>query len=400
MLLLTYEMVCFLRSPLRFEIENARGRVFDIFPLQHNHAKRQRRTSPRRRDCNKTSTLMMNAVEVGERSPFRKISENEAVSEENNAHNNKRLKVDDAATTTADAPIDYPAQVAIPCKGLVHSLYETAYADETTDQAQVLTDAGLLSLQHVLLPAVAYQEDEALKQLQAVVQRDDPNNKPAILACRKAVYDGIHAAMAAVDEARTARRVVEVQREAEWAAARERAQQQKRQQQARRAEQKNQERAIQRAKRKSELVKKLPRNQELWREVVYLMTEMSKLQKEERLWKEAKERLEKREEEVAASEAQQQSLGSSDDAEDAAPESSFEPCADMEKVTQTVQDITVSSVRIHQALNIVSEIATESERVRKELHERYRRDHQFHGYQGVKDPKGLLRALSQSQDIE
>jgi hypothetical protein len=96
---------------------------------------------------------------------------------------------------------------------------------------------------------------------------------------RKAVYDTVGSAMIAVAKSRQARRVEDLKREEEWAQEKELLLQQRKE-----------ECEMARIKRKNELVKKLPRNQALWREVVYLMTEMSKLQKEERLWKEAQEK--------------------------------------------------------------------------------------------------------------
>jgi len=73
---------------------------------------------------------------------------------------------------------------------------------------------------------------------------------------------------------------------------------------------------------------------------------------------------------------------------------------EMEKITEMLGDITVSALRIQQALEEVSKLASDADGVRKELYHKYRKDHQFHGYQGFKDPKGLLRSLSQTQSQE
>jgi hypothetical protein len=280
--------------------------------------------------------------------------------------------------------IDYPEHVDEPSRALVQSLYEQA---EAAGGDQKSTNAGLLSLQEVLLPAVAYQEDCALKKVQAYVQRDHPDQTGVLVLCRKAVYDTVGAAMTAVATSRDARFVEDSKREDRWAREKEVLLQQRKE-----------ECEMERIKRKNELVKKLPRNQALWREVVYLMTEMSKLQKEERMWKEAQENIVKRQEEFAIIEQRQQHEDETMKEED--NEMEEQTSEEMETVKQTVEDITLSATRIQQALDIVSDIATESDRVRKDLYRRYRRDQQFHGYQGIKDPKGLLRSLSQSQDID
>ena len=40
-------------------------------------------------------------------------------------------------------------------------------------------------------------------------------------------------------------------------------------------------------------------------------------------------------------------------------------------------------------------MVSQSADVRRELYSKYRSDHQFHGYRGNKDTKGLIAALSQ-----
>jgi hypothetical protein len=69
------------------------------------------------------------------------------------------------------------------------------------------------------------------------------------------------------------------------------------------------------------------------------------------------------------------------------------------QMDQKVRDIVLASSRIQNGLGMVLKLLKESEVVRKELYTKYRRDHVFHGYQDVDDPKGMIRFLSQqSQD--
>lgn len=304
-----------------------------------------------------------------------------------------------AAATPPLTSIDLPT--TLPCRKQVQIVYETIAGQE--DQTTEMTNAGLLSLQTVLIPVTAQHQLHALKKIQAKLQRDDKtaHHVQQIQVCRKTVYDCAGDAMAAVRQSRHERRTLDQEREWEWERQREMQQQQAQLQAARALEEKQQQAQRERLARKKELIKKHPRNQALWREVVYLMTEMSKLEKEERLWKEAQENLQRREAEFEAIEQQQQHQANEDDIrtkeETTTPGSAAEE--EMEKLEQTIQDITISSTRIQQALDVVSEIAGESDRVRQDLYRRYRRDFQFHGYQGIKDPKGLLRSLSQSQDV-
>lgn len=300
--------------------------------------------------------------------------------------------VDDEVKDSTGA-FSYPMSgIPKPSRSLIQTLYELA---EPTDDQQTLTEAGILSLQHVLLPAIAYQEDQVLKQVQAKVQRDCPDQKPVVEQCRKAVYDCISVAMHSVQLNRQARRVQEMEREQQWESERELAREQQRQEEMRLAERQAQERELARIKRKAELAKKLPRNQALWREMVYLMTEISKLEKEERLWNEAQDKINEQLNHVCNLKEMEPSINT-----EHADSRVVTSCPVLDSISQSVQDITLATTRIQQALHVVDKITAESDQVRRDLYNRYRMDHQFHGYQGVKDPKGLLRALSQSQDLD
>lgn len=324
------------------------------------------------------------SVRMEERSPLKAANQ---LPDNATAHgSNKRPKV-------AVPVLEYPAQVDVPSRGLVQVLFEQAAGGDQ----QVLADAGLLSFERVLLPAIAVQEEAALKKLQAVVQRDEPERAGQVESCRKAVYDSVGAAMRAVAACREARKPVEQEREAVWAAERLEKEQALKNQVAAAAEQEEELKQMDRLTAKHELKKKLPKNQELWREVAYLMTELSKLQKEERLWRQAQQTLEEREAELQVQEVEAEKKAAEQAKQE--PEEEQPPVEEIGMVQQTIQDLQLSSVRIQQALEVVSGIVTESDQVRKELYHRYRKDHQFHGYPGIKDPKGLLSVLSQSQDF-
>lgn len=297
--------------------------------------------------------------------------------------------------------IVYPTNILLPSRGLVQSLYEEALKGESDCSDQVyLRDAGLLSLEQVLLPAVAYQEEQGLKQLQAVVQRDCPGHKSAVVATRKAVYDSVGAACSAVAASReTTRAAADAAREVEWREQRELMNEQRKRVLETAAQ--RQAEAIEAAKqqRKRELQKKLPANQELWREVAYLMTELTKLSQEERQWNLASENLMAQEaalarQEAAVHAAQQEAETSVNVTSD---EELAPPIEQIIQVADTAEDIALSVQRIRSALQIVSQTVVTSEQARRDLYQQYVTDHQFQGYQGVQDPKGLLKALSQSQ---
>ena len=65
---------------------------------------------------------------------------------------------------------------------------------------------------------------------------------------------------------------------------------------------------------------------------------------------------------------------------------------------EKVKDIVLASTRIQKGLGMVLKILDDSAVAQKELYDKYKRDHLFHGYQAVDNPGGLIRFLSQSQD--
>lgn len=270
-------------------------------------------------------------------------------------------------------PLDYPTDISLPSRGIVQALFEEAGDD--TDQ-QVLTPAGVLSFQHVLLPAVGFRENQALKKWQGKIQRDIPEQKNQVVFCRKFVWDCISAACSAVERSRLQRAEKDAVREEQW------------------AKEKVANEIAQQERHKTEAIKKHPKNQAMWREVVYLMTEISKLQKEARSLTEAKEALTQRRAEMeAAIEQQHKREPKSPVVEE------LGPSQELQQVQEAMEEIVLSSNRMKLALEQVNGLVSESEKVRNDLYERFRRDYQFYGYEGIHDTKGLLRSLSQSQDV-
>jgi flagellar biosynthesis GTPase FlhF len=211
--------------------------------------------------------------------------------------------------------------------------------------------------------------------------------------CRRALYQS---AQCAIGKAREARLEHE-EEQAREAATRE--EEKRRADEERRAEkdaarQRRREewtvaKAVEKERRKRELKKKLPQNVELWREVAMFMTELTKLEKEEQLWKEMEENLKTRESELSVREKEEQHVQ-----EDEVDEIATQKKDALEiQVEHAVEDITLSSLRIQQALRFVSDLVVQSNTAQKELYDKYTKDHQFHGYRGVKNPKALIRAI-------
>jgi flagellar biosynthesis GTPase FlhF len=296
--------------------------------------------------------------------------------------------------TNVESTVEYPTEVGIPSKPTIKSLYENAIEDKDSYQSQ-LDDhgSGLLSLEEVLIPAVVMKEVEALKRVQAKAQRDAPQHVKALETCRCALYASAECAIGKAREARFERQKEQAERDAIREEERRQASEKRRIEKDAARQHRHEERAaarvVEKERRKREFKKKLPQNIELWREVAMLMTELTKLEKEERLWKETEENLKTQEGELSVREQEKQHVQEDEvDETDAQKKDALEI-----QVEHAVEDITLSSLRILQALRFVSDLVVQSNAAQKELYDKYTMDHQFHGYRGVKNPKALIRAL-------
>ena len=308
---------------------------------------------------------------------------------------------------------DNEIEKCAPPKAVIELFYNQAMeqnADndniEMSDQRE-LSDAGLLSLEDVLLPAIAHQENQSLKRMQRKVQRDTPDQTHILISGRAAVNKSLGAAVLAARQSRSERRLAELEREKIWAEERrckrdERQEERNKEQEHLQSETTKAE-EIQKLKEKRELKKKFAPNQELWREVAYLMTESSKLDRESRLWQQAATMFETTEKELEARETAQQKRQERSRTKDVSLEGNEEntepnPTVNMKPFDASMEDIMKASSNIQAALKLVTETMADAEKLRKNLYRRYRQDHQFEGYRGVNDPKGLIRILSQDTE--
>lgn len=292
--------------------------------------------------------------------------------------------------------LQYPTEIPLPSRDIVRTMYETAI--QNADDQVHLDGTGLLSLEQVILPAVYASEDVALQQLQAVVQRDCPQHTDAVEATRWALYEFVGAGCDAVVQSREARAKHDADREAQWQREREEAAQRRQRQIETRAQQ--HAAAVEEAKqaKKWELQKKLPANQELWREIAFLTKELTELSTIERQWEIAAEKLTVQEAALAEQEGEAMAEAEAKRSvmDDHAGEQILAPVEQIVKLVETATDITVAAQRIQGALQIVNQTVVDCEQARSELCEQYKIEQMFHGYQrdGIKE---IVRFFSQSQ---
>lgn len=298
---------------------------------------------------------------------------------------NKRLKF--------EATVEYPTQVAIPSKATIKALYRRAVQD--SDSHQTFLDeqgSGLLSLEEVFIPSIIAEEVEALKRVQSKAQRDTPHHVKSLEMCRRALYETGERAIVQTRQARLVRQEQEAKQNAIREEEKRQAKEQRRLEKEAARKIRREQRAVQKVeekeRRKRELKKKLAQNVELWREVALFQSELTQLEKEERMWKETEANLKNRERELGVREQEQEHK---DDEE--VEQSENKKDALEVQVEHAVEDITLSSLRIQQALRLVSGLVTQSNATQKELYENYRCV-MFRGYRGVNNPKALIRALA------
>jgi hypothetical protein len=297
-----------------------------------------------------------------------------------------------------------------PPKAVVQHYFDAALhkqneTNEPCDQLELIP-SKLLSLEDVLLPALVHQESEALRRLQRKIQRDAPQFKHIVMAGRIAVKKCLIAAVVAAQQSRHKRKILDDQREAAMTQQRQQQRDENRQARAQDLENRRAEEVrrneLEKQKETREMKKRYSPNQELWREVAYLMTESSKLEREGRLWADAEALLDKSENELKAREEEKsQKIDEEMQIETVSmehEEASFDGKLPASLLESSLQDVISSSHSFQAALNSLTDLMTTTDKLRKDVYQRYSQDHQFEGYRGVHDPMGLIRILSQDCD--
>ncbi|EED89981.1 predicted protein [Thalassiosira pseudonana CCMP1335] len=307
---------------------------------------------------------------------------------------------------------EFPRDIVRPSTATLRVFHDQAIANGSPSHQYQLNRAGtnLLSLQEVILPSIAFATNNALKQKQAKAQRNVKDGMPdhqgkdvvdVVEACRKVVTKCTGHAMA---EAGKAWREREEQREQILLERHEQDKQQRKREEVQAKKERKEQRALARKQRyenqKLEQQKNHPRNKEMWQEVAKLMMDIQKLEKEERLWKEALSEVDSMEKNFQPPEKiDLELLG--DAANRKKMEKHEELCNDVgnanleSTATTLVQDVTLATERINWMLQSVSLAMEESDMLRKEAYEKYQYDgHKFYGYPKYGDSKGLFVALS------
>eukprot|EP00978_Attheya_sp_CCMP212_P005438 scaffold12193_cov51-Attheya_sp.AAC.4 len=309
----------------------------------------------------------------------------------------------------------YPETVPLPAPSTLKRFYDEATKDvkspenveapsRTILSHQTQLDnaaSSLLSLEDVLIPAVINEENVALKNLQAKAKGyGNDTAVDAINVCRLALTESCAAAISAIKSSRVGREEEEarrcnlqkeqrrIDRETkiqDVAAAKERLEKEQ-----------TRVKALEKERLRRERKKKLPRNVELWKEVAALMMDLSKLQKEERMWTEAERALHQKEIQVEELKERMENGEVDETVEDEPSNVSATDEMNLKNITNAIDDISLSANRINDTLLSLSEMMVKSDDLRKDIYQKYKSDHQFHGYRGAKDPNALMLAFAMS----
>mmetsp|Transcript_13089 Transcript_13089/g.24570 ORF Transcript_13089/g.24570 Transcript_13089/m.24570 type:complete len:415 (-) Transcript_13089:232-1476(-) len=341
----------------------------------------------------------------------------------------KRIKMIATARLAVPPVVSYPTTVPVPSTKIIRALYSaslpgdgevaavispssspsyTALQGDSSNynDQQYLKPAGVLSFEQVLLPALGFEEERALKKIQAKIQRDAPEYKFVMENCRRLVRQGLNKAVLAVQESRVQRVQQQKERRRQQALAVQRAkearEEARREERQRQIEERKQQREMEHAKKRERLKRHHPMNLKLYKEIIFLTSSLAHLEAEERMWTQAEQELVRLERcNSAASNSKEQadtesSAQGNDDGNVLVLQVAKHPLH--HETEQKVRDVVLASSRIQKGLGMVLKLLEESEQVQNELYSKYRQDHVFHGYQSVDNPKSLIRFLSQSQD--
>ena len=297
--------------------------------------------------------------------------------------------------------MEYPENIPGPSRATISKLYQEALEkapsndEEMNDQLYVQA-AGILSCRDVLLPSLAIEEDHALKQMQRKVQRDAPQFKRVLQESRCHVYQAIEGARRHVDEARisrTQRRQEQLEIEFHDKVERQRLQLQQE------LDSKRAAKTIQRNQKLRTMQRQFPKNQELWREVVFLLSAVTQLEKEERLWMNLDTQLSEQEQLLQERREQAASVLSIDDVSQENQEIVVVPKHTLQgDLEHSISSISLSSKRIQEGMKSILATMDETDQLRRNLYTMYKNEFQFRGYLGIKNPKGMIQFLSQTQE--
>ncbi len=310
----------------------------------------------------------------------------------------------------------YPTTIPFPNKKILRHCYNLSMKNENekltvslanerlipnflnlSHQQQLkLYGCKLLSLEDVIIPSIAKCHNHELIKHQSKSQREDKektlSNTSVIKLCRVVIQTSAVQAIKAIRENRLSwekdQDLKFLQSLREEKENRKQMRQKRRELKAKRQKEKAESRKMEKENRFRQRKKNWGKNKDLWVEVAKLMTDLGTLRKEEKLWIDALDKMNLNQ--IATMPTITHELGGNETNEDQISESTSID----HPIINSIADISLAANRINDALGAVVQLMEQSDSIKDEVYNKYGKDHKFHGYRAVKNPKALIRALA------
>jgi hypothetical protein len=324
---------------------------------------------------------------------------------------------------------EYP-KVCLPSVDFQKRIFNEAKMKASSHQYQLsaVAKSGLLSLEDVIIPAVCYQEERALRRGEKNLRQhcarvfdersinkcrvtrndyiDQNSDIQVIIACRSLVKEFETVSRLDVRDSRVERETKltqQLQHSKMQSVVEEfrKTQKQRQLERSERRERQRKQKLLDKEKKNKDRKKTFYKNKEMWREIALLMTALSRMEREEKEWISVQCQLTKREEELVAlsqtplswkeqSNSTSHEFNNTNDAVSHFDENSIEI---ENKLRRAMEDMSLNTGRMSQTLRDVLQFVDETEAVRVEIYRKYTSEHQFRGYLGIDNPKGLVRNI-------
>jgi hypothetical protein len=324
---------------------------------------------------------------------------------------------------------EYP-KVCLPSVDLQKRIYNEAKKKTSSHQYQLSAVAknGLLSLEDVIIPAVCYQEERALRRGEKALRQhcarvfdersinqcrvtrndyiDHNSDVLVIIACRSLVkeFETISRLDVRVSRVERETKLTQQLQHSKMQSIVEefrKTQKQRQLERSERRERQMKQKLLDKEKKNKDRKKTFYKNKEMWREIALLMTALSRLEREEKEWISVQCQLTKREEELGAlsetplswNERSNSTSHEFNNTNDAVSHSDKESIEIENKLRRAMEDMSLNTGRMSQTLRDVLQFVDETEAVRVEIYRKYTSEHQFRGYLGIDNPKLLVRNI-------
>lgn len=291
--------------------------------------------------------------------------------------------------------LNYPEHVPIP-SSLFKVAFREAVKNGTHQNLLIASGCNQPSFTEVVIPTIFYAHNVQLKKMEGkALGRGQHDIRQDVIWLRCALKAAENSAIREVEELRAtkaeARRLQRLEADRSRKEKERMEREEKRQQKIQIKLAQNEKKAIIKAKRKEKRRRERKtnyyKNKELWREIAGLMTDMALLEREEKMWREVNF-----DDKAKANSTLSPNYHASE-LDIAAAQFEKDNMIESDTAQNIVQSITMSANRINNVLGEVSSLMEKSETMKKELYDKYRKDHKFNGYIAEKNPKALIRAM-------